>query len=366
MKLIITGTRGIPARYGGFETFAEEISVLLVQNGIDVTIQCDNGSFSSDEYKGVKLWSPSVTKSKNPVRYYYEGLKHALKNYDIILAASCAGSAFYILNIFRNKIIITNPDGLEHKRKKWGWAGRLYLSLSELIAVNLTDYLVADSKYIKEYLENKYSNAVGKTRVIEYGAYPNSGYDQKVLDKYDLENNRYYLVVGRLEPENNIDMILGGYSQSRTECPLIIIGNILDTPYVKNLVSKFSSEKIRFLGGIYDRDELNSIRYSCKAYIHGHSVGGTNPSLLEAMASSNIVIAHDNIFNRDVTSDSQLYFSSSYECTERVNEVEKMTPGLINRFKDQSITTVAEKYNWQKILSKYLDLFREIENNTNS
>jgi glycosyltransferase involved in cell wall biosynthesis len=360
MKLAIIGTRGIPARYGGFETFAEEISTLLAQNGIEVFVQCEVNSHTGHTYKGVNLIYSTVTKTDNPLKYYYQGIKWAVRNSDIILAASTAGSFFYFLNIFKKTLIITNPDGLEHQRRKWSIPKRIYLKLSEFLAVVLSDYLVVDSESIKQYLIKTYRNSGKKIRVIEYGAWLNNNSDDSVLRRYGLNHHGYYLAVCRLEPENNIDMIIEAFQAAMTICPLIIVGNLTNNNYVKRLVAMYSSGKIRFADGIYNKEDLNTLRFSCKAYIHGHSVGGTNPSLLEAMANRNIILAHNNVFNREVTYDNQLYFSTSGECRKKINEIELMTQEEIERYKELSCSRITGKYNWDTILKKYLEFFREI------
>jgi len=150
------GTRGIPARYGGFETFAGEISALLVENGYDVSVECDAGSYNNDNYNGVKLFFSTVKKSDNPLRYYSEGIKWGVKNSDVILAASSAGSFFYFYNLFKRVPILTNPDGLEYQRGKWSFLKRTYLKLSEFIAVRLSDFIIADSEEIKKHLCRSY------------------------------------------------------------------------------------------------------------------------------------------------------------------------------------------------------------------
>jgi Glycosyltransferase len=362
MKISILGTRGIPAKYGGFETFAEEISALLAEKGYDVTVQCDSESYSHDYYRGARLYFSSVSKSDHPLRYYFEGIRWATKNSDIILVASAAGSFFYFLNFFRKKLIITNPDGLEHHRRKWSPLKRLYLKISEALAVKLSSYIIADSFAIEKYLNDTYKSSVQKIRVIEYGAYLNRVADFSVLKKYGLTQNEYYLVVCRLERENNLEMICEAFQKALTSFTLVIVGNIENnSEYINRLVNQFSSAKIRFLDGIYDKTELCTLRYSCKAYIHGHSVGGTNPSLLEAMASRNVILAHDNTFNREVTSGNQLYFSTIGQCTKMINEIELMTNEEIEKYKEQSFNMISTRYTWDRILGKYLELFSEIK-----
>jgi glycosyltransferase involved in cell wall biosynthesis len=363
MKISIVGTHGIPGNYGGFETFAEELSLFLVKNGHEILVQCDFGPCPVNDYKGVRLFYSSVTKSHNPLRFYFEGLRLALRQSNIVFVTGVGGAIFYFLNIFYRKIIITNTDGIESKRSKWPVTHKLFLKFSERLAVKLSDFIVADSEAIKKYLSATYKFAKSKIRTIEYGAPIISSYDENILNKYDIQFGRYYLVVCRLEPENNITMIIDGFLAAKTDKKLVIVGNLSGNKYVTQLIKDYQSNRIRFLGGIYDKSELSTIRFACKAYIHGHSVGGTNPSLLEAMGCGNITICHDNVFNREVTADNQLYFLSSDECTERINEVELMGTLKSGTLKDSGPERIRNLYNWETVVSKYEKLMEEASSN---
>jgi len=358
MKIGIVGTRGIPAAYGGFETFAQELAPRLISKEIEVIVYCDKNSYDKDNYKGVHLKFLSTTKSDNPLWYYYKSLKIALKEVDIVLVTGTAGSLFYFLNIFYRKKIITNTDGVESRRAKWSFFKKQIIKLTESLAVRFSTALVADSQGITKYLIKEYK-ALSPTKIhtIEYGAYVNNNLVESVLTKFELKDNGYYLIVSRLEPENNVDMIVKGYLNSNASKPLIIVGGILDSEYVKSLL-KFSSSKVRFIGGIYNQEELSGLRYSCSAYLHGHSVGGTNPSLLEALGSSNVCICHDNIFNREVTNEEMMYFKNVDECSERILELENMSDQEIFNVKVKAINRIKDYYNWENISSKYIHLFK--------
>ena len=335
------------------ETFAEELSIRLVKSGHEVAVQCDAGSYTANDYKGVKLFFTGFTKDSHPVKYYLTGMRWALRDYDIILVATTFGSYFYFLKWFRKKIIITNTDGLESRREKWALPQKIYIKLSELLAVLQSDYLIADSAGIFKYLKKNYPFAERKIRTIEYGAEIVDSYIPSVLGKYGLEPDSYYLVVCRLEPENNIAMIIDGYRNAVTEKSLVIVGNITNTRYLRNIISDLNDPQIRFLGGIYDKKVLNSLRFACKAYIHGHSVGGTNPSLLEAMGCGNIAICHDNAFNREVTCGAQLYFSNISELSDNINKVENLPADESDRYKKSGIDRIHDYYNWDLIFQKY-------------
>ncbi|NMC41998.1 MAG: glycosyltransferase family 1 protein [Bacteroidales bacterium] len=264
------------------------------------------------------------------------------------------------MNIFFGKIIITNPDGLEFKRSKWPLPVRLYWRFADFMAAKLSDYIVADSASIGNHFRYKYNFDASKLRIIEYGAHVNSFFDNEILDKYLLKHKEYYLVVCRFEPENNLHVILDGFIKADPKYKIVVVGNHSVNRYGRNLIRKFQSDKIIFTGGIYDKPELAALRYSCRAYLHGHSVGGTNPSLLEAMASSNPIICHDNVFNLEVTADNQLYFRNAGDCAQRISEIEKMDETELSEYGKAARQRIAEYYNWDIIGNKYLDFLDNI------
>ncbi len=358
IKLGIIGTRGIPAKYGGFETFAQELSPLLVKKGFQVTVYCDQSELPlpPKSFRDVSLFYISTTKTKNPLLYYLLSVWHSLKREDVILVAGTGGSLFYVINIFFRKIIITNVDGVESVRDKWSSFKKAFIKLTEIVAVNHSTHIIADSKGITNYLHVTYPNLdKAKLSTIEYGAYINNAFDQTILDKYGLKKGDYYLVVSRLEPENNIKMIIDGYKLSHSSKPLIIVGDFVSADYAA-LIQKEKNEKIRLLGGIYNPEELAVIRYSAFAYIHGHSVGGTNPSLLEALGSGNIAICHDNPFNREVTDNKQLYFSQPSDLKKRLEDLEQFNEADILKLQSDATARIANYYTWGNIANKYTAL----------
>lgn len=362
MKIGIVGTRGIPAKYGGFETFAEEVSPLLANSALTVTVYCDKPELNniSSEFGNVRLRYLSTSKTKHPLIYYFLSIYYGLKENDIIIVAGTGGSFFYLLNFFFRKIIITNTDGIESRRAKWSFIKRRLIKLSETIAVKFSNHLIADSKGISQYLQETYPKLPkNKISTIEYGAPINNILISEYLKKHHLETNNYFLVVSRLEPENNLHMIVDGYKLSKNSKPLIIVGNHLNNTYVNSLLTR-KSEKIRFIGGIYNKEELNTLRNGAFAYIHGHSVGGTNPSLLEALGNSNICICHDNIFNREVTDNKQLYFSNASELKNKILELENSSSDNTLYLKKEAINRIIDYYNWENISTKYFNLIQSI------
>ncbi len=351
-KIAIVGTRGIPAKYGGFETFAEEISERLVTNAIEVTVYCDAAESRPSKLGNVNLAYSSFTKSNNPLKFYYDCINLASKSHDILLVAGTGGSPFYWLPKLRKKKIITNIDGVESRRNKWSFLKKMYIKFSEILSIKFSNVVIGDSQGIKDYILQNYDVQKSKVQVIEYGASINHYFDQQILDKYDIGHNGYYLIVSRLEPENNVHIILEGYEFSQTDKPLIVVGNVTDTTYAQSLL-KFKSDKIKFVGGIYDKDALAALRYSCFAYMHGHSVGGTNPSLLEALGSGNISICHDNIFNREVTASQMFYFSNPKDVRDLIASIESIELSLLKAKKQFAMDRISFYYTWDNMAEKY-------------
>jgi len=363
LKIAIVGTRGIPAKYGGFETFAEELSIRLSQKGFNVEVFCDKESYEFDSYKNVTLVFSAYTKTGNSIKYYNDCITKAALTNDAVIICGTGGALFLLKKYFKKKktIYITNTDGIEYKRSKWPFWGRAIIKATEVVSVLISNYIIADSKGIRQYLLKQYKFFIPplKVRQIEYGAKIVDSYDESLLTKHNLNKDEYYLVVSRLEPENNVALILEGFKKASLNKPLIVVGNLLNTDHVKYLKS-FESDKIRFVGGIYDKTELATLRYFCKAYCHGHSVGGTNPSLLEALGCGNIVLAHDNIFNREVTADRMFYFRNADDVSVMIKRIENLASDELGKLKDFSRSRILDYYNWERITNEYANFFNEV------
>lgn len=374
MKVAIIGTRGIPANYGGFETFAEElVEKLEKKDNIELMVICD--SDHNKKVKGkrsfgqVKLEYSHYSKTKKPLRYYLDSIKIAIKNdYDVILSCGLGGGFWACIPMMKGKIFVTNPDGLEWKRSKFSFPKRILLKLLEKCSVRFSKALICDSYGITKYMQDTYRSK-GRIFTIEYGAYINKFIKQKnqkvtgILKKYKLEADKYHLVVGRFEPENNIKEIAEGFLQSKSNYPLVVVTNKLDNAYV-NEVKKIvdnSSNRTRIIWGIYDKEELACVRANARSYIHGHSVGGTNPSLLEAMGSRNLCICHDNIFNREVIKDKNGYFfKNADDLAKIVDGIDYEPLDILELKKDNVLKRIGSYYNWEMIAERYCKTFREL------
>jgi glycosyltransferase involved in cell wall biosynthesis len=368
MNIAIISTRGIPNNYGGFEQFAEYISVGLVQKGHNVTVYSPHfHPYQEKDFKGVKIiyiYSPENWMGSSFGSFFYDflSLRDALKrgNFDIIYEAGYTSivPAYIWFNVKKIKrpIFTTNMDGLEYKRSKYNKWVQKFISWEEKIAVNQSHYLVADNQGICDYYKEKYGK---DSCFLAYGASIHENYNETVLENFGLQTNNYFLLIARLEPENNIEMIIQGYliSDQKGIRPLIITGKV-DTALGKQLVKKYKNERsIQFIGGIYDFDKLNSLRYFSTAYFHGHSVGGTNPSLLEAMASHCFIIAHDNVFNKTVLDSDAVYFFSSKDIMQILNNIDILLKEKKVSSVNGNLQKVRINYSWEKLIEGYEKYF---------
>jgi glycosyltransferase involved in cell wall biosynthesis len=358
MKLAIIGSRGIPASYGGFETFTEEISRRLIQKDIEVTVVCQRSESLLQEYKSVKLIYSKYSKADHPVRYYYDSLKLVKKNFDLVLVCGVGGAFFYPLLRRSNQVVITHVDGREELRGKYSEIKKLYVRMAQVFAAKYSDHLIADSFAIRDHWIRKFKVGGNRISAIEFGAETSGACDDSILSKMNLLPMEYFLVVCRMVPENNVEMILKGYLRSGSTRKLVLVGDT-DGNYARAL-KKNTSEQIIFSDSIYVKPELFSLRKNCFAYIHGHSVGGTNPSLLEAMATGNICICHDNEFNQETTGNDQLYFNNEFSLAEQIRSVEKMDFAHRNKFSQSSVIRILNYYNWERISEEYFKLLHHL------
>lgn len=311
MKIAILGSRGVPNNHGGFEQFAESLSQFLANKGHDVTVYNSH----KHPYQG-KTWKGSNIVHKLDLEYligtagqfvYDLGcIMHSRRhNFDIVLQLGYTSSSIWNWLFSKKSIVITNMDGLEWKRQKYNKPTQKFLLYAESLAVKYSNYLVADSIGIKKYLFDKYQVS---SKYIAYGAEFFNSPTQNIIEDYNVTKGNYDLLIARLEPENNIETILDGVVCATSKRDFLVIGKH-ETKYGEFLKEKYkNSSNIIFKGGIYNQNHLDNLRYFSNLYFHGHSVGGTNPSLLEAMASGALIVANENIFNKSILEDDAFYF----------------------------------------------------------
>lgn len=358
MKIAILGTRGVPNHYGGFEQFADFFSVFLAQKGHEVYVyNSHNHPYQEKIYKGVHILHQHDPEDKigTAGQFLYDLnciLDSRKRKFDVILQLGYTSSSiWHFLLPKKQSVIITNMDGLEWKRTKYSAMVQKVLKYAEKLAVKSSHFLISDSIGIQDYISEKYGR---KSEYIAYGSDIFNTPDEEILKEYKLEKNNFNMILARLEPENNIEMILDGIVASETNQTTIVIGNH-NTKFGNFLKDKFKKhDNIKFLGAIYNLSHLNSLRYLSEIYFHGHTVGGTNPSLLEAMGSGALIFAHKNKFNQGVLKDNAFYFESADDIKKLVLQVKKSDNLQLvqNNFK-----AIETEYNWQKINEKYLQFF---------
>jgi glycosyltransferase involved in cell wall biosynthesis len=268
--------------------------------------------------------------------------------------ATCAPFLFLLKN--SKAKLITNMDGLEWKRSKWNFLTKKLMKYLELTSVKRSQYLIADNLGIQQYYKEQYNK---NSFFVSYGANLSSDCNVRDLESFSVQPDNYFILIARLEPENNIDLILNAYEVSGRREPFLVIGNY-ETKYGKYLIKKHNSANIKFLGSIYNKPVLDSLRFYSKAYLHGHSVGGTNPSLLEAMASSSFIIAHNNPFNNTVLQSNALYFNNVEDLSSLYRDIDNTISLFKRGFVNNNMCEISTNYSWQNIIDQYENIFNSI------
>jgi glycosyltransferase involved in cell wall biosynthesis len=365
LRIAVIGSRGIPAGYGGFETFAEELTPRLVELGHDVTVYCREGYTGErllDEYRGVRLrYTPFLR------RRAVEQLSHELtcivdslrQPFDLYYFLGTRSSPMYVPLRASRRIAVVNTDGLEWKRRKWNAVGRAYLRFAEWVAVRLAaDELISDAKAIQDYFRRTYGRA---STYLTNGAHVLTELPEGALDEWRLDPGSYYLVACRIEPENNIDIIIREFIASGSERELIVAGGMnYETPYWDGLQDLARSGRVRFLGGVYGAMRVESLHLGCYAYLHGHEVGGTNPSLLKAMGCANLAIALDTPFNSEnLEGTGALWTKAPGSLAGKIRWAED-NPEEVSRLGKLAQERIAEHYSWDKIARDHDTFFRVV------
>jgi glycosyltransferase involved in cell wall biosynthesis len=356
MQIAILGTRGIPARYGGFETFAEQLSARLVLRGHKVTVFCEACKNPQTQHRGANLRHMSV-RALGPlttVVYDAECLWQARSGFDVVYMLGYGSSALCWLPRLWGSQVWINMDGLEWTRAKWGPVARSYLRIAESIAMHTPNRIIADAMAIKMNLQARHS-FMPPCDVIPYGCEIVESASLEALQSFGLTPGSYYLVVCRFEPENHLKEIIEGFLKAQPSRRLVLVGDHARKDVYPQSLAKYKNDCIAFTGPVYDAQKVQALRYFCHAYLHGHSVGGTNPSLLEAMGCGNLILAHDNCFNREVLGSSAFFFSTSEDVCECIVSAET---GLaeIPTMKRDVVNRVRQFYTWERITDHYCEL----------
>ena len=360
LRIGILGTRGIPNHYGGFEQFAEHLSTGLVAKGHEVFVyNSHNHPYHSNTWNNVQLihcYDPEYQLgSFGQFIYDFNCIIDARRrNFDVILMLGFTSSSAWGWFYPDQSTLIFNMDGLEWKRTKYSKPVQKFLLLAEKLAVRFSHYYIADSVVIQSYLKSKYEIA---SEHIPYGAEIHDNEDEQLLQEYGVKKHDYFILMARMAAENNIEMILDGFHASNSSKKFLVVGSV-DNKTGRHLVQKFKKdERILFTGGIYNHPQkIHSLKIYSNLYFHGHSVGGTNPSLLEAMASRSLVAAHDNLFNRAVLQQDAYYFSSPNEVREIIENTHRNGREMV--MINNNLQKIKEQFSWENVIKKYEDFIQ--------
>ncbi|QQS45123.1 MAG: DUF1972 domain-containing protein [Acidobacteriota bacterium] len=360
MKIAILGTRGIPANYGGFETFAEQLGTRMAARGHEVTVYGRKHYSTTDRrtYNGVNLVILPTIRHK-----YFDTIIHSLLSvlhavvcrYDVILICNAANSIFAVLPRIFGTPTLVNVDGLERKRKKWNWLGRYYYLLSEWLSTFLPTAIVTDAQVIQDYYAARYGK---ESAMIAYGAEVARRAAPEKLERFGLVPNHYILYVSRLEPENNAHLVIRAYEQVRTDMPLVIVGG---APYAAGYIAGLKSTRdprIKFPGFVFGED-YRALQQNAFCYVHATEVGGTHPALIEAMGAGNCALTLNTPENREVIGDAGIIYESVEDLVVQLQWIVN-TPEKIAEYRRRAMSRVMQYYNWEQITDQYEVLLSDL------
>jgi glycosyltransferase involved in cell wall biosynthesis len=359
MRIAILGTRGIPASYGGFETFAEHLATRLVARGHEVTVYCRAHYVSPRqlEYHGVRLEVLPTIRHKyfDTVIHTFLSAIHAVsKRFDVALICNAANAPFSpILRLTRTPVAI-NVDGLEHKRKKWGSLGRRYYQMAEYLSTILPNEMVTDAQVIQDYYLARHS---APSTMIAYGSEVERRPDRELVRKWRVEPNRYVLYVSRLEPENNAHLVIEAFKKVRTAYRLLIVG---DAPYAEQYINSLKAsargdKRIIFTGFVFGQD-YRALQQNAYCYVHATEVGGTHPALLEAMGYGNCVLTLATPENIEVVGDAGVPYADEFDLTEKLQRVLR-DGSLVQAYRHRAQVRIRSHYDWDRVVDQYERLF---------
>ena len=384
-NIIIIGSRGYEKEYGGWQTFVTNLInnyndkdtkfyvPELNHNKKNRNIEVRNGVTCPQIYVPKQGSMTMMTFAFKATLYFMKYIKkEKLENVILYTLGYRVGPLFTLIHRKLTKMgvkIVINPDGIEWKRAKWNFLVKMYLKFSEKTMINASDYVVCDSKNIEKYVKDKYKKKEGKTTFIAYGAYLKDikDIDEKTklfMEKHNIKKREYYLIVGRFVPENNYELIIKEFMKSTTKKDLVIVSNVEHNKFYESL--KVSTgfdkdERIKFVGPVYDQDILVRLRKNAKGYIHGHSAGGTNPSLLEALSITDVNILYNACYNMEVGEDAAVYFSNEEgSLCEQLEIIEKFKSKEQNEFGEKAKNRIKEEYTWEIVVKKYKKLFNKL------
>jgi rhamnosyltransferase len=368
LKIAILGSRGIPAKYGGGETVAQDLSTGMAEKGFEVYVSCESRTLRIKPYgsfSGVRLvYFPVISAIRNLSEVaIYDALSviWSTLRVDIIYMTGYFSILSLIFPKLLGKVTIVNVDGLECRRRKFNSVARFFLRCFEMLTPKIADYILVDSRAIGDFYRSNYRS---QSFYVPNGTRQIEPLSSEVLNRYNLKKFEYYLVIARLIPDNNIKLIIDGFERSKSIKKLVIVGPLDKNKYIKELL-KHKSERVVFIGGVYEPRLQRTLRHNCFAYIHGHEMGGVNPSLVEALSCSNVVLALDVPFNREAAECSALYFQKDPNSLKE--KIELLESGLeTSNLKKEAYLTYKRKYTVEIMVNEFTMFVMRIPDAQNS
>ena len=369
IKISIIGTRGYPYVYSGYETFVKQLSERLVIKDCHVTVYCHKGLFKirQKEIKGIKLVYVPTIETKilsQPIHSFLSIIHACFSNTDVVLVVNSANGPFGLLTKLFKVPTAINVDGLEWLRPKWKGLGSIYFKWASKMATLFYDQIINDSDEMRKVYLDLFKR---DSKVIAYGADIRKSINSDLITTWDIKKREYYLVIGRLIPDNNADLIIKGFLKSSSNKKLVIVGDVpYKDAYASNL-KKINDKRLVFTGYVKDQDLLAELYHNCYVYVHGHEFGGTNPAMIKAMAYGCAILALDTVFNKEMLQKAKygLFFKKEFlSITEMINHCEKENI-LMDKFRKESVNGIIKKYNWDFVTSEYLKVFKSLVSQRN-
>lgn len=365
MRIAIIGSRGYPYVYSGYETFVKELVERLVKRDYEITVYCHKNLFKSypRQVNGVNLVYISTIekKSLSQLVHSIQSITHAcLKDFDIILVVNSANGPFGLITRLLGKKTAINVDGLEWLRPKWKGLGAKYFYWASRMATKLFDEIITDSDEMQKVYEREFN---ARSTVIAYGANIRESSQPEFIDQWGLLPQGYYLIVGRLIPDNNADIILREFINASSGKKLVIVGDVPYQDAYSRSLKGLDDPRVIFTGYVNDQDVLAELYHNCFAYFHGHEFGGTNPTMLKALAYGCAICALDTVFNREMLNNDEygLFFSKQKGNLAGLIHNIEAAPGTLIAYKQKSRSRITTNYTWEKITDQYDALFKSVK-----
>ncbi|MCH7407954.1 glycosyltransferase [Belliella sp. DSM 111904] len=366
LKVAILGAKGYPYVYGGYDTMVKELGERLQKRGVEVTVYCHRALFKDKPayVNGIRLvYTPAIEKkSLTQLTHSFVSMLHAcFTDVDVIFVVNSGNGPFGIISRIFRKPTAINVDGLEWLRPKWKGLGAKYFLWASKMATKFYDQVINDSDEMQRIYRELFHV---DSQVIAYGANPSLSADASRISKWNLEKESYFLIVGRLVPDNNADIIIQGFVRSNSKRKLVIVGDVpFKDSYVDNLKS-IKDDRLLFTGYVTDPEELKSLYHNCYAYFHGHEYGGTNPAMLKALGYGCAILALNTAFNQEMLQNGKhgKYFEKNPEAVKTLIHIAESEPDTMQALRDTARAGLTQKYNWDHVTDQYLQVFKSLSN----